>query len=246
MADTHDKARYAPLRVIALCAALVGCGPTGRWSPSDFFTDKDVVALAKAAGSGDVKEIDRLIAAGVNVNTQGKDGMTPLLYALWAKNEAGFERLLEKGANPSLQDKDGESVTHLAALDAKSSKWLELLIKHKADLNVAVSKGIKHGETPLFYAIDARSIGNLKLLLNAGANPNQQDASGGTPAMDAAWCNFWEATEILLDAGADWKLQDKAGNDLAVMCFRRKPADDKKFEKSLQARRNVIAFLRKK
>jgi hypothetical protein len=64
--------------------------------------------------------------------------------------------------------------------------------------------------------------------------------------MNAAWCNFWEAAEVLLDAGADWKLRDNAGHDLAVTCFRMKPADDAKFEKSLRARRNVIAFLRKK
>jgi ankyrin repeat protein len=196
-----------------------------------------------------VEEIDRLVAAGVDVNTQGKEGMTPLLYALWAKNETGFRRLLEQGANPNIDCMDGESVTHLAAAAANSSEWLRLVIKHKGDVDLVNPKGLTESSrrrTPLYYAIETRNAENLKLLLAAGANPNHQDAGGDTPAMDAGSRNFWEGVEILLEAGADWKLKDAYGNDLATMCFRRKPADDKDFERDLRARRNVIAFLRKK
>ena len=63
----------------------------------DYFADPGVRALANAAEAGDVKEIDRLVASGVNVNAVGSHGMTPLKWAMIARSHDSFLRLLERG-----------------------------------------------------------------------------------------------------------------------------------------------------
>jgi hypothetical protein len=40
-----------------------------------------VIALCKATEANDIAEIDRLVAAGADVNAQGEGNMTPLLWA---------------------------------------------------------------------------------------------------------------------------------------------------------------------
>ena len=64
----------------------------------------DVVALAEAAKEADCDLIDKLVARKVNVNAQGKGGITPLIYCAQAENAKGFERLLVHGADPNLRD----------------------------------------------------------------------------------------------------------------------------------------------
>jgi ankyrin repeat protein len=87
--------RYQPiLCLVSILAwpALAGCEEmsqlTGKtfhekfgWKAEDYFTDPKVIALCHAIEANDLKEIDRKIAAGADVNAKGTDGMTPLLWA---------------------------------------------------------------------------------------------------------------------------------------------------------------------
>jgi ankyrin repeat protein len=87
------------LLVTVFGAALaVGCG----WlSPPN--------ELASAARTGDLETIDRLVAAGADVNApSGVNGWPPILHALHKGQHASVERLLEKGA--SVQGQAGRDV----------------------------------------------------------------------------------------------------------------------------------------
>ncbi len=77
-----------------------GIGPNRRTTPSKIFHDRGVAALAEAAGTGNLLEIDRLVSTGVDINSIGEEGITPLLWAMMIHNHDGFQRLLERGANP--------------------------------------------------------------------------------------------------------------------------------------------------
>src|SRR5689334_20791617 len=73
------------------------------------------LALAQAAGRGDVKQIGRFAATGDSVNSVGQHGITPLWWAAWTRNYDGFLALLELGANPNAQTTNAPPVMHLIA-----------------------------------------------------------------------------------------------------------------------------------
>lgn len=60
-----------------------------RW-----FEDKLVQQLCVAARKGQLKKIDKLIELGANINYQGKDGMTPLI---WLMTSTSHSRRSKKG-----------------------------------------------------------------------------------------------------------------------------------------------------
>ena len=85
----------APFLLTAVATVVLltaGCGRAAQaghrtwhakfgWKAEEYFTHPQVIALCRAIEADDLKEMDRLIAAGVNVNAQGKGKMTPLLWA---------------------------------------------------------------------------------------------------------------------------------------------------------------------
>ena len=59
-----------------------------RWNAEDFFDDPQVVALCRAIEAKDLREIDRLIAAGADANALGRDNMTPGAFSLLGRSHA--------------------------------------------------------------------------------------------------------------------------------------------------------------
>ena len=125
----------APLLAVALWLPAVGCGVTAMlpgatvhqrcgWTAEDYFTDPQVIALCHAIEANDLVEMERLVKAGADVNAQGKDKMTPLLWAFPDNHLPRFKWLLEHGANPNVVVEGefntrqtisrGDSVTHMA------------------------------------------------------------------------------------------------------------------------------------
>jgi len=76
--------------------------PARRMKPSEIYPDNpQAQALVKAAISGDLREIDRLVDAGADPNAVGTYGITLPGWVLYHPDKAGFRRLLERGANPN-------------------------------------------------------------------------------------------------------------------------------------------------
>jgi hypothetical protein len=135
---------------------LVGCAEAKKqvastwhqkcsWRAADYFDDPKVIALCRAIESNDIAEIDRLVAAGADVNAQGKGKMTPLLWAYPDNRLERFKRLLEHGANPNVAIESdfntrggmraGDSVTYLACKTSFLG-YFEAVFSHGGDPNL--------------------------------------------------------------------------------------------------------------
>jgi ankyrin repeat protein len=84
--------------------------------------------------------ISLLLDNGAEVNTQDRDGRTPLMEASIREGPKIVGVLLANGALPNVQDRIGRTAL-MSAADANQTEVIKLLVKHGADLNVRDSKG---------------------------------------------------------------------------------------------------------
>jgi len=224
-----------------LCLAVVGCEQVARkvipkrtwhqmfnWKAEDFFSDPKVIALCKAIEANDVKEIDRLVAAGADVNAQGKGKMTPLMWAFFDNKPERFKRLLEHGANPNVPVESdfgtrsaimaGETVTHMAC-KASFAGYFEAVFAHGGDPNlVQQTATLGRDDTPLFSLI-AGSAPNKKekvrLLIAKGANPNQI-VNDVTPATFAVGGGQYDLALVILKAGGSHTIYRPRSNSRLI------------------------------
>jgi ankyrin repeat protein len=110
------------------------------WSPSRFFDDPKVVELCYAMERGDVPAVEKLLDDGVDINTRGKSGMTPLMWETFPLlNTELFEvmwkyrdrRVDGMTFSSSVSSEDyaawkEESLDLLDEFEGDLKKWLEL------------------------------------------------------------------------------------------------------------------------
>jgi hypothetical protein len=185
------------------------------WKAEDYFDDPQVIALCRAIEANDLAQIDWLIAAGVDVNAQGKGKMTPLLWAFPDNKLERFKRLLEHGADPNVVIESdfntrggmmaGDSVTHMACKTAFPG-YFEAVYTHGGDVNL-IRNGLISSQTPIFTVLTGAAPNKkakIKLLIKKGADLDHTDGSGLSPTMTAVgWGGQYDIALMLLDAGAD-------------------------------------------
>lgn len=213
----------AHMLIWVICVFLLtGCDGGGgtirhgalSYNATDVFGESTpALLLAKAAGRGDVKEINRLVAEGADVNAVGKHEITPLWWAAWASDLQGFTALLEKGANPNAQRKDGVPLMHLLTW-MKRPEFLEAALKNRGDANL---RDLRTGETPLFPAIVKRRSAQIELLFAAKADVNARELREGEtlPMTLIAARVDYEFAYRLFQMGADPALKTKSGSNIA-------------------------------
>jgi hypothetical protein len=137
-------------------------------------------------------DVKKILSGNYDVNQYADDylGCGPaLLYAFdYAGRKPSFEiitMLLDKGADPDIVYYPNlKTALHSAVggSDDTNTAVIELLLKHKADVNAKT----REGETALHfctYAAGQRDNTNIiKLLLDNGANPAIKNGKGKTPA----------------------------------------------------------------
>jgi ankyrin repeat protein len=202
--------------LFGLAGNLSGCSANdANTYVRENFSDPQVRALVMAADDGDIKTVDRLIAAGVNVNARGNDGITPLIWTIYHHKMKGYQALLEHGADPNLQIQSGrhkgDSAMETAAQEQDSS-YLKLALEHGGNPNLVDSTS-SYDYTPLFSAILGGRKENVELLIRNGANINLKidNYNDQTPLGFAVGEDEYEIAYMLLQAGANYKLVDQIG-----------------------------------
>ena len=212
--------------LVALMSSQVGCAEVRKvvkkswhakfdWRADLYFEDSQVIALCNAIEAEDLQEIDRLVAAGVNVNARGKGNMTPLLWAFPDNKPERFKRLLEHGADPNVIFQSdfntgqtgsfpGGSITHMAA-KTRFPKYFEYVFQHGGDPNLEKTSLLGRGETPLFTVLNGatKEKKRIELLLGLKADLNHESATGMMPVRLAVVSGQYDTALLLLNAGAD-------------------------------------------
>jgi hypothetical protein len=168
-----------------------------------------------ALASGDAPRIRELAGEGADVNLPigSSDGETPLIRAVTAGELSLVRLLLELGADPNLPAKGPRSWTPLMFAH-EDPAMLQELIAAGAEVNArstaywiklpsGVMKQLPAGETALHLAAAVGKAEAVRVLVQAGADP-EASAENGCAPLDYALRlgSATEAAEVLVEAGA--------------------------------------------
>lgn len=160
--------------------------------------------------------MERLLAAGSELEARNAHGLTPLLEAARMGSAQGLRILIRHGADSRATTNRGAGALHLAAGWGHREVIALLLDGGALRLDVAapVQDQIlfrRAGGTPLMLAAAGGYAPAVDLLLEAGADPDARNAKGQTALMLAASYGHDRAVDRLLAAGADPDAADQEG-----------------------------------
>lgn len=136
-------------------------------------------AVRKADGA----EVNKILAKDSAIlNTKDRDSGESALHIVAARSDALYLRvLLGRGANANITDARGNTPL-MVAVEKDFREGIDILIENHAQVNLANASG----ETPLIRAVQMRNYEVARMLLAAGADPDQADVIAGKSARDYA------------------------------------------------------------
>ncbi|OUL34366.1 hypothetical protein BV372_14115 [Nostoc sp. T09] len=165
-----------------------------------------VEKLLDAAMYGNLKQVQQLIASGVDVNAIASCDRTALSLAIQGGHISVIQALLDAGANPNLPDETDDGLPDTSPLmqagitffATNRPEMVRLLIQRGANVN---QQDIQ-GQTALMHALGYSDLGVITALIEAGADLNIRDRDGNTALMKAEFAGKSKAANILKQAGA--------------------------------------------
>lgn len=168
--------------------------------------------LHAAAWRGDGAKIERLVAAGANLNARDAHGRTPLHVATFAGQRGAIRALARSGADLNLLENDRYDGVTIAAV-ADDEETLRVLLSLGASAKQVTSR---YDGTALIAAAHLGHDGVVRQLIAAGAPLDHVNNLHWTAVIEAIVLGNGgprhQATlKALLDAGASPNLTDRQG-----------------------------------
>jgi ankyrin repeat protein len=183
-------------------------------------------ALHWAVHYGDLRLVQRLIAAGADVTAANDYGATPMSEAAVVADAAIFEALLAAGAGADSPSAEGQTALMVVARSSNVDA-AQVLLAHGANVN---AREERKGQTALMWAAAQSQPAMVDLLIANGAEINARShvnewerqvtaeprakhlPSGGfTPLLYAARQGCLECARSLVTAGAEIDMPDPDG-----------------------------------
>ncbi len=219
----YEKRGSDPIFVVVAVVLFAGCadndaGVTATAAEATARSADGTTALHLAAYEDDVARARALVAAGADPDAVNDYGSFPLAEAANIGNPEMIDLLLDAGADPELANADGQTALMVLARTNKVDA-AQLLIDAGADVNRAETW---RGQTPLMWASAQGQPEMIRLLMEAGAEPDVRSAYNDwerqvsaesrrmyrptgalTPLLLAAREGCTECIRALLEGGAD-------------------------------------------
>ena len=183
--------------------------------------DLDATPLWLAGENGSPRMTDLLLDAGAEPNATLAIGETPLMIAARSGAAETVALLLDAGANPNAAERERDQTALMWAAAQGHADVAQLLIDAGADphartrvwgqlentagnTNTSGNFRMAHGgSTPLLFAARRGDVETARVLVEAGADPNDTAASGTSAVVIAAHSGHGPMAIYLLDRGAD-------------------------------------------
>lgn len=168
--------------------------------------------LHRAAQNGDVAEIRRLAAAGMDVNARDRQDRTPAHVAAFASNDDALQALAQAGANMNALEGQSYDVVTIAAV-ADDPDLMTLAIELGNDPRLTTSP---YSGTALIAAAHLGHVDVVRRLIAADAPLDHVNNLGWTALMESVvlgdgGSDHREVARLLLKAGADPLIADRDG-----------------------------------
>ncbi|MDR2551067.1 MAG: ankyrin repeat domain-containing protein [Desulfobulbus sp.] len=157
-----------------------------------------ITELLRAVTAGDRDEVQRLLRAGLPIDSRNDFGDTPLLTAVWHSRKEVVDDLLKYSPAINYRNKDGCTALFFAAIRGHAAIAATLL-DHGARIDLAD----RDGRTPLMAAAWNGHTEIVHLLLTHKADPNRASHEGWTALMFAALNGHTKIGMALLAYGAN-------------------------------------------
>lgn len=200
----------------ASCGSLAGVdGALAKGAKPDYFHNPEDSknALHVAAENGKKDIVESLLNAGAQINAIAASSKnTALILAASNEHEGVVKLLLSKGADVAMKNMYGTTALHESAL-ASSLPVLKLLIDNNADVNEVNNKGSSALHFVCYEGKDSAAMNVCEALVAAGANIDDQDNRGMTPALVCVSTGRQDLYKFLLSKGANPKAVDGEGRN---------------------------------
>ncbi|CAB3997549.1 B-cell lymphoma 3 [Paramuricea clavata] len=138
----------------------------------------------------------------LTVNTPNNLSQTALHLAVLTEQPMVVEQLMDAGADPNAQDRNGQTAIHLCAANGDNRCLTKIIHAKPKNLDLEIKN--YDGLTALHLAVQKKHQSIVKSLIQYGANKNAKDGkSGHTPLHHAIDQECGEILQLLVAEGAN-------------------------------------------
>lgn len=200
------------LRLLLIPALLIFSVSAKAQTPPSPAEVSAFQGLHRAAHTGDIAMISRLVAEGADVNVRDSNGRTPAHVAAFASQDEALRALSRAGADMNALDRQAYDVVTIAAV-ANDPALMSLAIELGSDPGLTTSP---YDGTALIAAAHLGHVEVVRRLIEAGAPLDHINNLHWTALMEAVVLgdggpDHVQIVRELLAAGADKSLTDSDG-----------------------------------